>query len=254
LIAFAVILASVFLLGRISAEKFGSEPATAQVQQLSGQTKQVVKDTPSVEASPEKTDSVEDGSADTVSVKDTGDSEEDSETSGSTGKEQSGRYIPSQDKIVVGGSEDVNESSSSSGGEDYDADSSSCTPKPAGFNYNYTNVAIDVSNFQREIKDSNWATLTAVKLTVTNIEKCLIINPTKIKLKMNPKGKGSVWWDDDVWLPDSFRNMYPGDTVTEIVSIHVSYSDIYSEKDFRLSVFDDYDIPIGTFKKNIFLP
>ena len=91
--------------------------------------------------------------------------------------------------------------------------------------------------------------MTSLKLTVTNNEPCTIINPTQVKIKLNNKGKGSVWWDDEVFLSSAFRNMKPGDSVTEIVPIHVSYADIYTEKEFKLVLFDDYDIEIGTFKE-----
>ncbi|MBW2963958.1 hypothetical protein KY363_00725 [Candidatus Woesearchaeota archaeon] len=238
-LGFAIVLFCVFMLGRVSAN---DPKAVAEIEtsQLSGQTKQVVKDDVSAVTEPQAP------SETTKSANSTG-----SLANLSGDKEDTFKTEYKDGVLVV----DVGEPAADEADDDGDADqASSCTPKAAGFDYNYTNVLIEVSNFQRELKGDNWGSIDSLKLTITNNEACTIINPTKIKIKMNPKGKGSVWWDDDVFLSDSFKRMQPGKTVTEIVPVHVSYSDIYSEKDFRLTVFDDYDIAMGTFKKYITLP
>ena len=126
-----------------------------------------------------------------------------------------------------------------------------CEPKNVEFDHKYTNVLIDVSDFRTERKGDNWAVITSLTLSVTNNEECVIISPTQIKIKMNNKGKGSTWWDDEVFLPDSFKRMKPGDSVTETIPVHVSYADIYMEKDFRLYLLDEYGIEIGIFKDDI---
>jgi hypothetical protein len=227
-LAFVIILVSVFMLGRISA----SDDAPDSVQkstQLSGQTRQLPKETAEEVTSAAVTKQVEEAPGE-------------EEPAPSVSEEEPSSEAPVPETIV----EEVHE-----------------TPKPlpppcentvAGFDYAYRNVVVDISNFQRELKGDNWGTLTSLKLTVTNNETCTIINPTKAKLKLNPKYKGSVWWDDDVFLPDSFQHMMPGQTVSEVVPVHASYSDIYSEKDFKLTVFDDYDIAMGTYKNYITLP
>jgi len=115
-------------------------------------------------------------------------------------------------------------------------------------------VGIDVSNFQRELRGDNWASLSSLKLTITNCESCTLINPTMVKIKMNARGKGSVWWDDDIYLSEEFKNMYPGKSVSAVIPVHVSYSDIYSEKHFQLALFDDYDIHMGTYQEFITFP
>ena len=125
----------------------------------------------------------------------------------------------------------------------------SCENKIAEFDYNYTKMNITVSDFVKELKGENWATIVSLKLTVTNTERCLIVNPTQIKIKLNPKGKGSVWWDDEVFLPDTFKHMLPGTTVSDVVPVHVSYSDIYGEKDMKVVLFDDYDITMASYRK-----
>lgn len=240
-LGFFIVLLCVFMLGRVSAKD--SESASAiESSPLSGQTKQVAKDnTLAADSGSKATSESKDSANSTVALANlSGESENEFKTEYKDGV------------LVVNMGEPADEDLTA----DYpvEEDTESCTPKVAGFDYNYTNVVIDVSNFQRELKGDNWGAITSLKLTVTNNERCTIINPTKIKLKMNPKGKGSVWWDDDVFLSDSFKRMQPGKSVTEVVTVHVSYSDIYSEKDFRLSVFDDYDIAMGTFKKYITLP
>ena len=52
-----------------------------------------------------------------------------------------------------------------------------------------------------------------------------------------------------MFLPDTFLHMLPGSTASDIVPVHVSYSDINGEKDIKISVFDDYDIVMSTWKK-----
>ena len=119
----------------------------------------------------------------------------------------------------------------------------------AEFGYEYSKVGIEVSELEKLERGTNWASVESIKLTVKNGEPGTIINPTRIKIKINPKGKGSNWWDDEVFLPESFKHMKPGDEVSDTVKVHVSFSDIYSEKDFQVVVLDDYDVPIAWYKK-----
>ena len=220
-LAFVIVLLSVFLLGRVSVDSDDKVGSADDSMQLSGETKQTVKSGADKETA---TDSVE-----TEEIE-----EEDIEVANLSDPE-----VDEQEyEYRVADDEDVE--------EDTETVVSSCTNTVAGFDYSYTNVDVDVSNFNKELKGDNWGSITSLKLTITNNEPCTIINPTKVKIKMNPKGKGSVWWDEDSFLPDTFRHMLPGATVSEIISVHVTYSDIYSEKDFRLTVVDDYDIPIST--------
>jgi hypothetical protein len=128
-----------------------------------------------------------------------------------------------------------------------------CAAKPAGFDYPYSMVNVTVNKINKEKKSDNWAVMTSVEISITNGESCIITNPTQIKLKMNNKGKGSNWWDDEVFLPETFQKLMPGETVSETVPVHVSYSDIYMEKDFKLVVFDDYGIDMATYKKYVTL-
>lgn len=227
-LAFAIIFVSVFMLGRISADDSPDQPAQKQTQ-ISGQTKQVIKS----ETAEELTPSVVDDPSPVEEIDDSQEAEEPLDPV----VEDTSRPAPVQEKIP-----------------ESDPVPPPCQNTVAGFDYAYRNVIVDVSNFQRELKGDNWATLSSLKLTVTNNETCTIVNPTKIKLKLNPKFKGSVWWDEDQFLPESFQHMMPGQTVSEVIAVHASYSDIYSEKDFKLSVFDDYDIAMGTFKSYITLP
>lgn len=128
-----------------------------------------------------------------------------------------------------------------------------CENKVAEFDYPYKQVAINVSNFNKEKRGENWATISSLKLTITNNEECTIINPTQIKIKINNKGKGSIWWDYEGHLPETFERMKPGQTITEIVPVHVSYSDVYSEKELKIAVFDDYDMQMTVFKQYIMI-
>lgn len=241
-LAFVLVLVVVFMLGRVSVDAAEAATGDERSLQLSGQTKQVAKDGVDVQEDAmgsedvEEDSSEDDESSDVSNLSETEDAEFDSDS-------QVYVYEPVGSAYEEAGDETVDE-------EDVD-DSPGCTDKVAGFDYAYTKIGISVSNFQRENRGDNWASITSLKLTVTNNEDCTVVNPTRIKIKMNPKGKGSVWWDDDVYLPDSFRNMHPGKTVTEIIPVHVSYSDIYSEKDFRLALFDDYDIHMNTYKDYI---
>jgi hypothetical protein len=225
-LAFAIIFFSVFMLGRISADGSAGQPVQKQTQ-LSGQTKQVIKSEAAEEPAPLV---VEEPSSAEV-VEDAPDADEPA--------------APVVEEPVTSVQEVVHDTAPLP---------LPCQDTVAGFDYNYRNVIVDVTDFQRDLKGDNWATVTSLKLTVTNNETCTIINPTKLKLKLNPKYKGSVWWDADQFLPESFQHMMPGQTVSEIISVHASYSDIYSEKDFKLTVFDDFDIAMGTFKKYITLP
>jgi cytoskeletal protein RodZ len=229
-LAFIIVFLSVFMLGRFSVSS--SEPDNpAQSSQLSGQTTQTIKSNPdpdnsnTAEVEEEPEEEIEEPTITSIDMLEANNGEEEEEN---------------QEEVYEEEEEPEEE-----------IEEPSCKNKVAGFDYSYTKVPISVSNFNKETKGDNWASLTSLKLTVTNNEPCTIINPTRIKIKLNAKGKGSVWWDDDVFLPDSFRHMLPGTTVSEIIPIHVSYSDIYSEKDFRLTLFDDYDISIGTFKEYI---
>ncbi len=241
-LAFVLVLLVVFMLGRISAEATDLSSGNEQSLQLSGQTKQVVKsdndnydiskeDIDEQERTDKESDKLNDSDLDIKNLSDKGDVKFNSD---------SVEYV--YESVNVVDSEDV---------EEVIEETPKCKNKIAGFDYAYTKIGISVSNFQRESRGDNWASISSLKLTVTNNEPCTIVNPTRIKIKMNPVGKGSVWWDDDVYLPDTFRNMHPSKTVTEIIPIHVSYSDIYSEKDFRLAVFDDYDIHMGTYKEDL---
>ncbi|MFC1741925.1 hypothetical protein ACFL3V_05295 [Nanoarchaeota archaeon] len=235
-LAFVIVLISVFMLGRISLSSDDSDTLPAQTQELSGETKAVAKES---EAENNSTTAAEDD--DNPEETDSEEEEDD---------------IPEVDVVNLSESED-NDTDIDDEFEEADYEEvietveSECRPVVAGFDYNYNNVEVAVTDFKRFKRGDNWASLESLKLTITNNEKCTIINPNKIKIKLNSRGKGSVWWDDDVHLPDSFKRMLPGDSVSEVISVHVSYSDIYSEKDFKLTVFDDYDIAISTFKKYI---
>jgi hypothetical protein len=239
-VSFLVVFFCIFMLGRASVDGLAVSDVSSEQGQLSGETRQFVKSDDSAgDADVEKQDvSQVSADEDVTDLPGQVDQEEYED-----GEPVNSLYRPAE--TVLDEEED---------GSGEERLVSSCTNRVAEFDYNYSSVDIVVSNFQRELKGDNWGTVTAVKLSITNREECTIINPTKVKIKMNAKGKGSVWWDDDVFLPDSFSHMLPGTTVEEIIPIHVSYSDVYSEKDFRLTVFDDYGIPIGTFKEYITLP
>lgn len=245
-LAFVLVLVVVFMLGRVSVDAAELVDNNAKPMQLSGQTKQLVKD--DVKDSEEDVDSEE--------LDDTGSEDGSSDVDVANLSETEDAEFDSDPHVYVYepvGSDDTKTDEEDNAEVEAD-DTPACTNKVAGFDYAYTNIGISVSNFQRESRGDNWASLSSLKLTVTNNEPCTIVSPTRIKVKMNPVGKGSVWWDDDVYLPDSFRNMAPGKTVSEIIPVHVSYSDIYAEKDFRLALFDDYDIHMATFKDNIMFP
>jgi cytoskeletal protein RodZ len=231
-LAFILVLLAVFMLGRISVNDNDSPGSAEQPMQLSGQTKQTIKSNPE----PENHNSNE------IEAEDTEEGE---------ATEEAEEYIDVTESPEPENSNDVEyEYRAADEDEEEGApEEDSCKKTVAGFDYTYTLVDVSATNFNKELKGDNWGSITALKLTITNNEPCTIINPTKIKIKLNPKGKGSVWWDDDLFLPDSFKHMLPGTTVSEILPIHVTYSDIYSEKDFRLTVFDDYDIPIHTIKE-----
>ena len=234
-LTFMIIVLFVFMLGRFSIDAVESSDETSDSMELSGETKQIPKENVDV-----KNDSVDETDLDKETNTDIDVmnlSEPDDEDT-----------VRQADVIIEDDSIEDDEVS-----EDNKTVDTPCSFTTAEFDYAYRLVDIEVSNFNKDIKGDNWATLTSLKITITNNEACTIINPTQIKMKLNNKGKGSVWWDDEVFLPNSFRNMKPGESVSDIVSIHVSYSDIYSEKDFRLTVFDDYDMEIGTFKDYITL-
>ncbi|MBW2967186.1 hypothetical protein KY362_01740 [Candidatus Woesearchaeota archaeon] len=244
-LAFVIILGGVFLLGRVSASsETGPDADDERSSTLSGQTKQVVKENPAPE------DAAKERSAAKEEIAEDDDPEVSG--SGSADEEESIEYVysPADYDFLPYEPEEDSDADDESDKEEEET----CTPKVAEFDHNYTKVEIDVSNYQRTMKGDNWATLDSLKLTITNNEPCTIINPTQLKIKMNNKGKGSVWWDDEVHLPDSFKRMKPGTTVSEMVTVHVSYADVHQEKDFRAYVFDDYDIQMGVFKDYIFLP
>ena len=229
---FILVLVSVFMLGRLSANDTVSGSTSSGPSQLSSRTTQVLKVNPSNEVA-------EEGSAAADYEEEIADEdEEQSDVDEINLSDEVPEYIPAPEDPE----------------EEEVAEEPACTNKVAGFDYAYSKIVVDVSNFQRENRGDNWASITSLKLTVTNNEPCMIVNPTKIKLKLNARGKASVWWDDDVFLPESYRRMLPGETVSEIVPVHVSYSDVYSEKEFKLTVFDDYDIDMATFKKYITFP
>lgn len=239
-LAFITIFLFVFLLGRFSTNDSGSSDIHSESLELSGETKQVVKEGSDVE-----TISADEDASGTE--EETGDDDIDAMDLSEPDDEEDGR----QADVVI---EDYSVEKDDNGvSEEAETDREPCSFSTAEFDYAYRLVDIEVSNFNKDIKGDNWATLTSLKLTITNNEACTIINPTQVKIKLNNKGKGSVWWDDEVFLPNSFRNLRPGETVSDIIPIHVSYSDIYSEKDFRLTIFDDYDIEMGTFKNYILL-
>lgn len=243
-LAFILIFTFVFMLGRLSVESVKNSSAHADNAELSGATSKVMKSNPGNDAAPED-DIGSESNQDENSTGKLGIDEMNLSDSGGNVKEGDVREA---DLVVDGDLAD--EETDRNNSED---DTPICTPKYAEFDYTYRLVNIDVSNFNKEIRGDNWATINSLKLTITNNEHCTIINPTQIKIKLNNRGKGSVWWDDEVFLPKSFLSMKPGETVSEIVPVHISYSDIYTEKDFRLTVFDEYDIEIGTFKDYITL-
>lgn len=220
-LAFVLVLAFVFVLGRISVSHADPASESAGSAHLSGATTQVVKGTDAEEEETEQE------------------------------SEEQERIIDTDPDVVNLSDNESDDEETEEDEEQADEKESDCKLSVAGFDYTYKHVTLEVTNFNKDIRGENWASLTSLKLTVTNDEPCTIINPTQIKIKLNNKGKGSVWWDDEVFLPESFRNMKPGDTVSEIIPIHVSYADIYSEKDFRLTLFDDYDIIIAAFKEDI---
>ncbi len=225
-LAFIIILTSVFLLGRVSVD----DDITGQSTQLSGQTKQILK-TDIEEKEPEtKINTTKPVAQDVIE-----DEVEDVEPE-----------IESVEKKVENVTEPETEKP---GSQNVSLDIPVCKPEEPGFDYKYTDINVTVSDFKKELKGDNWATLAYVTLTLTNNEDCLIVNPTRVKVKLNPRGKGSVWWDDDIFLSDAFKRMTPGKTVSEEIPVHVSFSDIYSEKEFKLVVLDDYDITMATFRQ-----
>ncbi|MBW2996817.1 hypothetical protein KY349_00585 [Candidatus Woesearchaeota archaeon] len=219
-LSFVLVLAFVFVLGRMSVSTDNPASDSADTAHLSGATTQVVKET-EVEEKETEEEEPEDDQEQIIDI----------------------------DPDVVNLSDNESEEEETEEEEEQNEEENDCKLSTAGFDYNYKHVTLEVTNFNKEVRGENWASLSSLKLTVTNDEPCTIINPTQIKIKLNNKGKGSIWWDDEIFLPESFKNMKPGDTVSEIIPIHVSYADIYSEKDFRLTLFDDYDITIGTFKE-----
>lgn len=237
-LAFVIVLSAVFLLGRLSADTSNHDSVTAQ---LSGETRQVQKEgTVELEQQEEE---IESTPLDEEILEEEDDPPED-ET-----EEDPVEYVY---EPVVSGSDDYI-STDEDDIEETD-DEEDCTPKTAQFDYNYTSIDVSASNFQRTLKGDNWATIDSFLLTITNNEECTIVNPHQIKIKLNNKGKGSIWWDDEVFLPESFKKMKPGETKSEIIPVHVSYSDILSEKDFKVYVFDEYDIVMNIYKDYITLP
>jgi hypothetical protein len=229
-LVFAIILGSVFLLGRISATP--DQATSMQTAQLSGQTKQVSKpaETQQLNSTP-----VQEEAANPEPEED----------------------LPPDTQVVITRPGPVTEQGESPLPEENTTLSpiidAPCVPKHAVFDYNYTKVNFTLSNFNKDVRGDNWATVTSLRLTVTNNEPCTIINPTQLKLKITPKGKGSSWWDDEVFLPETFKRITPGGTATDTVAVHVSYSDIYGEKEMKATLFDDYDIPMSTVKKYMFM-
>lgn len=228
--AFVIVITFVFIMGRLSA----IDNLADSTDKITGSSKQTLKST-SVDTSDEE--ELTDG--------DNAESENDSSVevalSADEFDEDPAEYVYETAPVV---SRDI---------ELEEEEEPSCKAKDAEFDYDYKDVVISVSNFQTEKKGDNWATINSLKLSITNNEDCVIINPTQIKLKLNNKGKGSTWWDDEVFLSDSFTHIRPGESVTEIVPVHVSYADIYMEKDFKLIVLDDYGIEIGAYKKYLTL-
>jgi len=221
ILIFLVILGSVFILGRISADK--EKAASANTTDIPVETKQVVK---TEEVVPKNLS--HENITETVKEMPV--------------KEEQAKVEEKKEEVaapVVKPEVNVTQKPAIP----------SCENKIAEFDYNYTKMNITVSDFVKELKGENWATIISLKLTVTNNERCLIVNPTQIKIKLNPKGKGSVWWDDEVFLPDTFKHMMPGTTVSDVVPVHVSYSDIYGEKDMKVVLFDDYDITMASYRK-----
>lgn len=239
-VAFILIFAFVFFLGRLSVDAEVQEDFVSDNVELSDGDQDVMSSGPGDEddtdvSGADENNETEDDEVGEMNLSDSDDAA--GEEGASEGGEREG------DVVVEGEDED-----DADGADDEEPE---CTPRHAEFDYTYRLVDIDVSNFNKDIRGDNWATIESLKLTITNNERCTIINPTQIKIKINNRGKGSVWWDDEVFLPKTFLSMKPGETVSEIVPVHVSYADIYSEKDFRLTVFDDYGIEIGTFKDYI---
>jgi hypothetical protein len=230
-LAFLAVLLIVFLLGRLSAADDSPEKGTT----ITGNAKQTVKsgsaelETPASGTDPEET---------VVEANLSADEGIDEELPA----EEAEEYIYETAPVVGHGATAAE-----------DDDEPECDAKNAEFDYEYSNVAISVTDFKTEKKGDNWAVINSLELSITNNEDCTIVNPTQVKMKLNNKGKGATWWDDEVFLPDSFRKMKPGDTVTETITVHVTYADIYMEKEFRLYVFDDYGIEMGVFKKYLTL-
>jgi hypothetical protein len=236
-LVFLIVLGSVFLLGRVSAKP---DPSGMSSAQLSGQTKQTAK----------QSADVENLSADKV-VSDPDPSED---------VEEVDADVPDNARVIITRPEPAVDKGEKPLAEETEVTETpdpvvgeSCTYSHAPFDYNYTKVNFSVSNFNKDVRGDNWGTITSLKLTVTNNEKCTIINPTQLKIKLTAKGKGSLWWDDEVFLPETFKRITPGGTATDTITVHVSYSDIYGEKELKATLFDDYDIPMSTVKKYMFI-
>jgi hypothetical protein len=223
---FIIILLAVFMLGKMSATSKENKTVNTNTETpLSGETKQTIKSEPVIEDVNES-DVIEhtDPVAPPVEEPKQPEVTEEKETAPVVETKAPPAVVPEPE-------------------EPY------CENTVAQFDFKYSKVNMTVSDMQKELRGDNWGTITSMKITVTNRELCIIVNPTQIKIKLNVKGKGSVWWDDEVFLPDSFKHMMPGATVTEVVPVHVSYSDVYGEKDLKVSLFDDYDITMATERK-----
>ncbi|MBI5880824.1 hypothetical protein HZB90_01705 [archaeon] len=166
-LVFVIIFGSVFLLGRISAKP--SQATSMQTAQLSGQMKQVSKPVDDVQTKTQAPVVTPEESADPKPADD----------------------LPPDTQVVITRPEPVVEQGEQPLPEENTIPSpvveTPCFPKHAVFDYNYTKVNFTLSNFNKDVRGDNWATITSVKLTVTNNEPCTIINPTQLKIKINPK-------------------------------------------------------------------
>jgi len=115
----------------------------------------------------------------------------------------------------------------------------------------YTDVEIDMLEFDDEIRGLDWGTINEMKIIITNNQDRIII-PYTLKMKIyNVGDHASDWWDDEVNLRDHLNIIAPDGYKILELDVHVSFSELDEKKRLALYLFDEVGKQMGSKIKEI---
>lgn len=115
----------------------------------------------------------------------------------------------------------------------------------------YSDIDIDLLDFDYEMRGADWGTISNVKIIITNNQQKIVI-PYTLKMKIyNVGDSASDWWDDEINLRDHLNIIVPGGYKQLTLDSHVSFSETDVKKRLSIHLFDEVGKSMGSRVKEI---